>query len=268
MIKILLIDDDPGTMDTTGRLLQFEGYDVRWCDTADDGIRSAQQFRPDLALIDLRLPDRSGLEVLEAIRTTAPATRCVMLTGYGGLDTAVLAMRRGATDYLQKPLIGDDLIAAIRRLVPPTEPSPWSADIALHARARWADVIARAVDAPRDPRTLHEWGRCIGASPGAIRNWCRTARLPARRSLLLARVLRAVIRQHHVRAAPEDLLDIVDRRTLVKLMTVSGGSGESLPPTIVDCLRRQRLIEDTEAIAVLERTLTHLPMPASHRHAS
>jgi ActR/RegA family two-component response regulator len=260
---VLLVDDDLGTIESTSLVLQTEGFEPAAAQSGHEALRLVTDLQPCVALIDLRLPDLSGLDVLAGIRTRSPSTACAILTGFGDLETADRAMQLGAVRFLQKPLLGDELERAVRAMAtgPLTKPPEAanvgpSGDIALHAHSRWADVVARAVDAPKDPRTLYEWGRSVGASAGTIRNWCRTARLPARQSLLLARMLRAVIRQHHVHATPEDLLDIVDRRTLAKLLASSGGTHESLPQTVDAFLQAQRFIVDTRATGVL-RTVLH-----------
>src|SRR4029078_5150868 len=93
-----------------------------------------------------------------------------------------------------------------------------------HAAARLARAVVRAIDAPRDPKTLAAWGRAAAAAPGTLANWCRTAGLGPRAPLALARVLRAVLwRKMHGRR-PEDLLDVVDRRTLVGLLKLGSPS--------------------------------------------
>jgi ActR/RegA family two-component response regulator len=264
MSRILLVDDDALTMDLTGRLLQSEGYEVTWAPTGRQGIDFCTEPPADFVVIDFRLPDISGIKVLEEIRKRTPATACIISTGFASLEMAVEALRLGAVDFLTKPLFVDDLIAAIQRITVGQPQVPDAArgvepDVEFHARSRWADLVARARYAPRDPRTLHEWGRSVGASVGCIRNWCHTAGLPARRSLQLARVLRAVVKRQRVQAAPEDLLDIVDSRTLTKLLTASGGAPGMLPSSVEDLLERQRLIEDVQAIAVLQTTLKANP---------
>jgi two-component system response regulator YesN len=82
MCRVLLVDDDPATMDGTGRLLQMDGYDVAWAPTGREGIRAAEASPPDIALIDLRLPDISGIDVVEQIRKQNLQIACVILTGF------------------------------------------------------------------------------------------------------------------------------------------------------------------------------------------
>ena len=225
-----------------------------------DGIRTAEHFKPDVALIDLKLPDMSGLRVLSELRIQNPATAEVLITGFGTCRSAVEAMRLGAFDYLEKPLDLDAVLDVvkkaaanrIRRQENRLDLQPAES----HSLKRWADAVVRAISSPTDPKTVREWGRSIGVSPGALRNWCRTARLPARRSLLFARVLRAVIRHTWTSSDPENLLDIVDRRTLSKLLAASGGTGARLPSNVNEFLQRQRLIDNAQAVAEIQAALT------------
>src|SRR5207248_5351434 len=116
----------------------------------------------------------------------------VIVTGFGSTQSAVEAIRAGACDFVEKPLIGDELIRVVARalaLQPPAADRPRA-----HAAARWAHAVVATVESPEDLRTLKAWGRHIGASPGTLKNWCRIAGLSPRRSLLFARLLRAVVR--------------------------------------------------------------------------
>jgi hypothetical protein len=114
----------------------------------------------------------------------------------------------------------------------------------LHSVTRWASAVLGAIPSHADPRTLAHWGRSTGASPAAIRTWCRAARVSSRRSLLFARVLRAVVRHRGSESPASDLLDVVDHRTLRKLLVGSGASGTTLPPTAEEFLSSQTFITD------------------------
>ena len=143
-------------------------------------------------------------------------------------------------------------------LVAPCTTLPAGGHAECHAVGRWAQLILRSLLLHADPRTLAEWGKSLGASTGALRNWCRTARLPARRSLLFARLLRAVALHQSTGVEPEDLLDVADRRTLQKLMAIGGGTTRSLPTTIEGFLTNQRLIDREDAVARIRRELSDL----------
>ena len=123
---------------------------------------------------------------------------------------------------------------------------------AAHAGARWAKAVVGIVNAPEDPRTISEWGQAIGAGEGTLRNWCHTAKLSPKRSLSLARLLRALYLSRSRQWQPEQLLNVVDRRTLNRMLEQGGLDGTTSPTidgflraTDVDCRsdRRQRTSE-------------------------
>jgi len=103
-----------------------------------EGIKIARSEPPDFAVIDLRLADGSGLDVVAALRVARPDTRIVMLTGYGNIATAVNAVKMGAVDYLSKPADADEVVAALLALEgskPEPPEHPMSAD-----RVRWEHI--------------------------------------------------------------------------------------------------------------------------------
>ena len=122
---------------------------------------------------------------------------------------------------------------------------------------RWSDVVVRPILSETDLRTLYEWGRFLGVSRGTLRNWCHTARISARRSLLFARLLRAVARRDASTGQLEDLLNVVDGRTISKLLTLAGSTGRDLPSSVPLFLESQRLIKSEPAIKEVVLSLTH-----------
>lgn len=143
--------------------------------------------------------------------------------------------------------------------------SEWTKDA--HASTRWARAVVGGIDAASDPRTLSEWGRSIGASYGALRNWCSTARISPRRSLAFLRVLRALVRRGDNQCVPaEELLDIVDRRTMRKLLKLGvPGRPESdtLPTDVQSFLATQNWVRNVNAIENIERFLSTRSQVAS-----
>ncbi len=96
---------------------------------------------PELAVVDLKMPGRSGLELVQALRAIDPATRVVVLTGYGSIATAIDAVRLGATHYLPKPADADDIVAAFARgEAPPLEPPEPDYQAPSLARAEWEHI--------------------------------------------------------------------------------------------------------------------------------
>jgi two-component system response regulator RegA len=118
--------------------MEARGYAVETADTVAEGIRKADTAPPAYAVVDMRLEDGNGLDVLERVRRRRPDSRMVVLTGYGNIATAVTAVKLGAVDYLAKPADADEIHSALTREpgekpVPPE--NPMSAD-----RVRWEHI--------------------------------------------------------------------------------------------------------------------------------
>jgi two-component system response regulator RegA len=135
---LLLVDDDKPFLTRLGRAMEARGFDVRMADTVADGIASVRASPPGYAVVDLRLADGNGLDVIEALHATRPDARVVVLTGYGNIATAVTAVKLGAIDYLAKPADADAVYGALisdkttRTALPE---NPMSAD-----RVRWEHI--------------------------------------------------------------------------------------------------------------------------------
>jgi len=112
--RILIIDDDESIRNTLSMILEHEGYKV---DTAENGklaiAKSSENFY-NLALIDIRLPDMNGTDLLPSLKETTPKMVKVILTGYPALNNAVAAVNRGADAYLTKPVKTDELLSVIK----------------------------------------------------------------------------------------------------------------------------------------------------------
>ena len=101
---LLVVDDEQGILDVVGRFARRAGYEVVTCSGGREAIAQLQTRRADLVLVDLRMPDVGGLDVLRAIRDTDARCQAVLMTGYASVDTAVDAIKLGAMDYLSKPI--------------------------------------------------------------------------------------------------------------------------------------------------------------------
>ena len=115
--SLLVIDDEPEIRDTLETLLTLEGYQVELAANAQAGLERLERKPFDLVLLDVALPDRSGLDLLRDIRAANPALPVVMITAYGSVESAVEAMRRGASNYVTKPWDNEKLLAEIATLV-------------------------------------------------------------------------------------------------------------------------------------------------------
>jgi len=111
--RLLLVDDDDRLRERLARAFERRGLDVLAASDAEQALAGADAFRPELAVLDLRMPEVSGLELLEQLMERHPDLRAVVLTGYGSIATALASVRRGAADYLTKPADADQILAAL-----------------------------------------------------------------------------------------------------------------------------------------------------------
>lgn len=136
--RLLIVDDDEVFLNRLGRSLENRGFSPTLAGSVADGKVAAQTINPDYAVVDLRLEDGNGLEVVETIRKLNPGARIVMLTGYGNIASAVAAVKAGAIDYLAKPANVDDIVNALNAVgsdKPSPPENPMSAD-----RVRWEHI--------------------------------------------------------------------------------------------------------------------------------
>ncbi|MBX6311489.1 MAG: sigma-54-dependent Fis family transcriptional regulator [Isosphaeraceae bacterium] len=115
--RVLIVDDEEVIATTLQEFLQGEGYDARTAADAASALALIEAFEPDVALCDVQLPGLDGLELLDRLLAVRPETMVMMITAYATVENAVAAFRRGAQDYLMKPVIFDELLAKIDRLM-------------------------------------------------------------------------------------------------------------------------------------------------------
>jgi len=115
-IRILVVDDEAAERITLGEVLRLEGYHVTLAASGEQALAIVRQEPVfDLAILDLRLPGMDGLQVLDGIRRISSETIVILITGYGTLETAVQALRKGAYDFLLKPSPVEEVLVAVRR---------------------------------------------------------------------------------------------------------------------------------------------------------
>jgi len=112
---LLLVDDDVVLRERLAKALRSRGFEVRTAGGFDEALELARDLAPDYAVVDLRMPGRSGLELVQALHEEDSGTRILVLSGYGSISTAVEAVRVGALNFVPKPADADDLIAAFQR---------------------------------------------------------------------------------------------------------------------------------------------------------
>ena len=136
--SLLIVDDDAPLRDRLGRAMEKKGFKVVQAESVKEGIKQAKILPPAFAVIDLRLLDGNGLEIVTEIKKLNENSKVVMLTGYGNIPTAVAAVKAGAIDYIPKPADADDVESALlaspeSKATPPT--NPMSAD-----RVKWEHI--------------------------------------------------------------------------------------------------------------------------------
>ena len=117
MSRVLVVDDDRAGARTLQLHLQAQGYDAQVAHDADGGLAAARDLRPELVILDIRMPGRSGLELLPELRSLRPAPHVIMITAFHDMDTTIEAMQQGAEDYIHKPVDIDELDAAVERIL-------------------------------------------------------------------------------------------------------------------------------------------------------
>jgi NtrC-family two-component system response regulator AlgB len=145
-LSILIVDDEPNIRKTLAIALEAEGHRVVAVSNFKDALSEASRRFFDIALVDLRLGTKSGMELIPALRTACPWLKVVVITAYASIDTAVEAMRRGAFDYLPKPFTPDQLLLLIRKIteVRTLEQKVAALQEALSEAAPEADLTSRS----------------------------------------------------------------------------------------------------------------------------
>ena len=136
--SLLIVEDDYSFLQRLAKALEQRGFSVTIAESVSDGLLQVEKAPPAYAVVDMRLGDGNGLEVISALKRRRPDARGIILTGYGNIATAVNAIKLGAVDYLAKPVDADDVVAALLALdnvkIEPPE-NPMSAD-----RVRWEHI--------------------------------------------------------------------------------------------------------------------------------
>jgi two-component system response regulator RegA len=136
--SLLIVEDDKSFLQRLARAMETRGFVVSTAESVADGLLQVEKAPPAFAVVDMRLADGNGLDVVSAMKKRRPDARAIILTGYGNIATAVNAVKLGAVDYLAKPVDADDVAAALlavdnRKIEPPE--NPMSAD-----RVRWEHI--------------------------------------------------------------------------------------------------------------------------------
>ncbi|MDX1646720.1 MAG: sigma-54 dependent transcriptional regulator [Longimicrobiales bacterium] len=164
MARLLVIDDERGIRSALAQVFEYEGHEVEEAADGHEGIELAESFRPDVIFLDVKMPGLDGLDVLGRLKEEDPSTPVVMISGHGTIDTAVEATRKGAYDFLEKPLDTDRLLVTLRRALELRGLTQSMADLRSQIESRYEIVgtsyaIRRVLEriekvAPTDARVL------------------------------------------------------------------------------------------------------------------
>jgi two-component system response regulator RegA len=133
--SLLIVDDDKPFLERLARAMNTRGFAVTSCSTISEGLALIDESPPAFAVIDLRLGNDNGLDLLSVLENKRPDARAIMLTAYGNIASAVAAVKMGAVNYLTKPADADDVVSALLSTTtgnPEPSQNPMSAD-----RVRW-----------------------------------------------------------------------------------------------------------------------------------
>lgn len=144
--KILIVDDERSLLESLEMFLSEKGYNVACAMTAAEAIKKNDSFKPDVIVLDIRLPDKDGLEVLKEFRETTRKSNVIIITAFHDMDTTIKAMKLGACEYIPKPIDIEELESAVERAARAGAPGPAANAISL------------------DPSLIYEKGKIIGKS--------------------------------------------------------------------------------------------------------
>ena len=136
--SLLVVDDDLPFRERLSRSMQKKGFEVDSADSFASALEIIEKQNYDYAIVDMRLTDGSGLELIKKMQIKSPGTKSLLLTGYGNIATAVAAIKSGAIDYLPKPAEVDQIYDALtnsKEVLPPPPENPMTAD-----RIRWEHI--------------------------------------------------------------------------------------------------------------------------------
>jgi CheY-like chemotaxis protein len=228
--SILVVDDDARARSTAGAVLRPLNFDVREVDSGAAAIAALRTNRFDLALIDHRLPDISGLEVIAELKKDRISFPWLLMSASMTTTIAVKAMRLGAVDVVDQPFDIEQVVtSALRDLaqraaahwprLPPLLPSPRS------AAERWAGLVLRGCTADHDLKTIGDWASTAGISYSALTENCRLVGIRPQNARDFLRMLRVLFLANGRLKDLEHGLDVNDQRTLKALFARAGLAG-------------------------------------------
>src|SRR5215212_4744465 len=138
--RILVIDDEGAIRDSLRMILEYENYEFVGAASGQEGIATVQRDRPDLVLLDIKMPGMDGMEVLRKLRSIDETLPVVMISGHGTTSTAVEAIRSGAIDFLDKPLSSERVIVTLQNALRQSELRSENRELKLAMESRYEIV--------------------------------------------------------------------------------------------------------------------------------
>ena len=175
-LSLLVVDDDEVFRSRLVLALRARDYEVRAASDAATALEMAASETPERAIVDLRIPGPSGLDLVRSLKALDPATQIVVLTGYGSIATAIEAVRLGARDYLTKPVDVDRIVAALEGVSDARGPAENSAETPSLARGEWEHIQRVLSDCEGN---VSEAARRLGVHRRSLQR--KLAKLPALR---------------------------------------------------------------------------------------
>ena len=260
---VLIVDDDPAIRAVLTHALRRSGYAARTACCGMEGLAIARTAAFDLLLIDLRLPDIPGIDVIRRLRAETRRVPFVLISAFLTIATTVEAMRLGALHVMEKPINIDDLMSIVRTALTSGTPRLPS----IHPRSaaqRWALHVFKACESEGDLRTIEDWATFVGVSYTSLCESCRLLGIKPHDARDLARMLRAVLKSAADRCGPEAVLDVSDRRTLLGLLARAGLADAPLGTVSAEeFLQRQRFVAaGNEGLQALQSMLSVLRLGA------
>jgi len=263
-MRLLLVDDNPLSLDSGAKLLRRTGYHVDEAATGSDAVHLLLSYNFDLALIDLSLPDMSGLDVVQTVQNRGVEPRWILFSGLMDFEVARKAGCLGAIRTFSLPI---DLEAVVTDALNSSSKSSddgwWKSSlprdvVARSAAERWAHLVIRACDADQDIRTISHWAAAVGTSESTVIAACRVLKIAPRRARDFLRLLRALRISAGSIDQLEAALSVADPRTYSNLLTHAGVVGTSGPSVVSldEYLRFQHFIPSAHCgLLALQATL-------------
>jgi CheY-like chemotaxis protein len=239
-VTLIVVDQDPARQALTGQKLTAAGYRVVPVPTAGSVLPVVSTERPDLIVLRSGLPDFSGVDLIRAL--TLLGCPCPAVVLHGPSSGQWLPCRIGATllRVVAEPGDAFALTSAVASALANREPTPPQGPV--DVAHRWAQLVIRGCTVDSDVKTVPGWASRVGVSGGSLREMCRILGIAPHCARDLTRILNATMRAHRYRTTIESVLDASDRRTIDRLLRLSGLSTRGALPSIASLLTRQQWI--------------------------